>query len=84
MESELKCSFKVKLEGTHVIDKKQVHFGILTSSMFDKKEEFLFNATNRNNIQMINSLGRTIIELCKVTTGGILVFFLLMELWKIL
>ncbi len=75
MESELKCSFKVKLEGTHVIDKKQVHFGILTSSIFDKKEEFLFNATNRNNIQMINNLGRTIVELCKITPGGILVFF---------
>ena len=75
MESELKCSFEVKLEGTHVIDKKQVHFGILTSSLFDKKEEFIFNALNRNNNQMINNLGKTIVELCKVTPGGILVFF---------
>ena len=75
MESELKCSFKVKLEGTHVIDKKQVHFGILTSSIFNNKEEFIFNANNRNNIQMINNLGKTIVELCKVTPGGILVFF---------
>ena len=75
MESELKCSFDVKLEGTHVIDKRQVHFGILTSSLFNKKEEFLFNAVNRNNIQMINNLGKTIVELCKVTPGGILCFF---------
>ena len=75
MESELKCSFKVKLEGTHVIDKRQVHFGILTSSIFNKKEEFIFNAINRNNIQMINNLGKTIVELCKITPGGILVFF---------
>ena len=75
MESELKCSFEVKLEGTHVIDKNQVHFGILTSSIYDKKEEFLFNAINRNNTEMINSLGKIIIELCKVTPGGILVFF---------
>ena len=75
MESELKCSFEVKLEGTHVIDKKQVHFGILTSSIFNKKEEFLFNANNRNNSQMINNLGTTILELCKITPGGILVFF---------
>ena len=75
MESELKCSFEVKLEGTHVIDKKQVHFGILTSSIFNKKEEFIFNATNRNNIEMINSLGKTIVELCKITPCGILVFF---------
>ena len=75
MESELKCSFDVKLEGTHVIDKRQVHFGILTSSLFNKNEEFLFNAVNRNNIQMINNLGKTIVELCKVTPGGILCFF---------
>ena len=75
MESELKCSFQVKLEGTHVIDKKQVHFGILTSSIFNNKEEFVFNATNRNNNQMVNNLGKTIIELCKITPGGILVFF---------
>ena len=75
MESELKCSFKVKLEGAHVIDKRQVHFGILTSSIFNNKEEFIFSANNRNNIQMINNLGKTIVELCKVTPGGILVFF---------
>ena len=75
MESELKCSFEIKLEGTHVIDKKQVHFGILTFSIFNKKEEFVFNALNRNNIQMINNLGKTIVELCKITPGGILVFF---------
>ena len=75
MESELKCSFDVKLEGTHVIDRKQVHFGVLTSSLFGKKEEFIFNATNRNNTYMIEHLGRAIIELCKITPGGILVFF---------
>ena len=79
MESELKCSFEIKLEGIHVIDKKQVHFGILTSSLPDKKsnrkEEFLFNKNSRNNFQMIDKLGNTIIQLCKVTPGGILVFF---------
>ena len=79
MESELKCSFEIKLEGTHVIDKKQVHFGILTFSLSDKekrkKEEFIFNINSRNNIQMINNLGETIYQLCKVTPGGILVFF---------
>ena len=79
MESELKCSFEIKLEGTHVIDKKQVHFGVLTFSLPDKekrkKEEFIFNINSRNNIQMINNLGETIVQLCKVTPGGILVFF---------
>ena len=79
MESELKCSFEIKLEGTHVIDKRQVHFGILTSSLpnkkNNKKEEFLFNQSSRNNYQMIEQLGNTIIQLCKVTPGGILVFF---------
>ena len=75
MESELKCSFDIKLEGKHIIDKKQVHFGILTSSISDRKEDFLFCAKNRNNIEMINGLGKTIVELCKITPGGILVFF---------
>lgn len=74
METELKCKFDIKLENRHVIDACQVNFGILTNSL-KSKINFRFDANNRNNINMIDELGMTISDLCKVTPGGILVFF---------
>jgi regulator of telomere elongation helicase 1 len=74
METELKCNFKVKLENKHVIDKQQVNFTVLTNS-FKTKTQFKFDAGNRSNTHMIEELGNTISDLCKVTPGGILVFF---------
>ena len=74
MESELKNIFDIKLENNHVISDKQFHFCILTSSTFNNME-FNFNADNRLNIEMIYQLGLTILEMCKITPGGILVFF---------
>ena len=75
MESELKFSFGVKLEGKHIIDKKQIHFGILTQDLFGDKKDFVFNRNTRKENDMIIDLGNIIFELCKVTPGGILVFF---------
>ena len=74
MESELKYNFNVKLENNHVISDEQFHFCLLASSV-DNKIEFNFNNNNRSNIDMIYQLGLTILELCKITPGGILVFF---------
>ena len=74
MESELKQNFDIKLENNHVISDKQFHFCLLTSSVFNNME-FNFNADNRFNIEMIYQLGLTILEFCKITPGGILVFF---------
>ena len=74
MESDLKQSFVAKLENNHVISDEQFHFCILTSSIFNKME-FNFNKDNRSNIEMIHQLGLTILELTKITPGGILVFF---------
>ena len=74
MESELKYNFNYKLENTHVIDDSQFRFCVLTSSPFNDCS-FNFNIDNRFNIEMIYQLGLTILEFCKITPGGILVFF---------
>ena len=74
LESELKHNFCCKLENTHVIDETQFKFCVLTSSPFNDME-FNFNIDNRSNIEMIYQLGLTILEFCKITPGGILIFF---------
>ena len=75
IESELKCSFPIKLENTHVVDKAQISFSLLTNSFRRREIEYRFDNANRNNIPMIEDLGYTISELCKITPGGVLVFF---------
>ena len=42
IESELKTSFKIKLEGQHIINKEQIHMGIITVSKNNKKQNFKF------------------------------------------
>ena len=74
MESELKHNFTIKLENDHVVSNEQFHFCLLTSTI-DNKIPFNFKAENRFNTEMIYQLGLTILELCKITPGGILVFF---------
>lgn len=74
VETELKCNFNVKLENKHVIDACQVNFSILTNSV-RRKIPFKFDVSNRNNVEMIEELGHTISDLCKITPGGILTFF---------
>ena len=74
MESELMHNFDYKLENTHVIDDSQFRFCVLTSSPFNDIE-FNFNIDKRFNIEMIYQLGLTILEFCKITPGGILIFF---------
>ena len=79
LESELKCKFAIKLENAHIIDKCQVRFNILPSynlkNIGNSAVNFKFDMANRDNEAMKEALGRTIVELCKVTPGGILVFF---------
>jgi regulator of telomere elongation helicase 1 len=74
VESELKCNFNIKLENKHVIDTCQVNFAILTNSV-RRKIPFRFDINSRNNLEMIQELGHTIADLCKITPGGILAFF---------
>lgn len=78
LESELKCRFPIKLENDHVIDSSQVKF--LQLCKFPKEEKrnirhFTFNKDAQKNKEMIKDLGETIVDLCKITKGGVLVFF---------
>lgn len=77
MESELKCNFPVKLENTHVVDNCQINFSIMKSGLSsnNNKVNFKFDANSRNNKEMLEALGRTVLDFCKITPGGILVFF---------
>jgi DNA repair helicase Rad3 len=73
-ESELKTQFPIKLENKHVIDPCQVNFAILTASV-RKRIPFRFDQNSKNNKDMQAELGYTILDLTKITPGGILVFF---------
>ena len=42
VESELKIKLTIKLENKYVIEKNQIHFGLITCSKYDKNENFLF------------------------------------------
>ena len=75
LESELKCQFSIKLENKHVIDQDQVNFSILPYSPRVKNLTYAFDMYNRTNTAMQEDLGITILDLCKVTPGGVLVFF---------
>ena len=74
MESELKYNFNYKLENTHVISDSQFNFCVLASSP-NNNIEFNFNKENRDKTEMVIELGYTILELSKITPGGILIFF---------
>lgn len=75
VESELKCNFGIKLENRHVVDHAQISLTILTHSISKKNIEFRFDNPNKGNVVMIEELGYTIVELSKLSPGGILVFF---------
>ena len=75
IESELEMEFKVKLENNHVIDKRQLLFCGLNASIFDKKINFTFNYENRAKDEIKKEIGLILLEFCKVTPGGILIFF---------
>ena len=75
IESELKTYFKYKLENPHVINMNQLNFSVITHFPSNKNKIFKFDKYSKNNIEMINELGNTILQLCKITPGGILAFF---------
>ena len=75
LESELETEFEIKLENGHIINNKQVHFCSLFSSPFNSKINFEFSYENRPNDNIKIELGKTLIKLCEITPGGILIFF---------
>ena len=77
LEFNLKTPIELRLENKHVIDLKKSKFEIIKSINYKgKKIIFQFHNSNRQNIEMINCLGNTILNYVKsLKKGGILIFF---------
>ena len=56
--AELQLKFQQKLESPHVISADQVYISIIKQSVGG--EEFNFSYQNRDNVAMIDELGRTL------------------------
>lgn len=89
MESELNIKFNIKLEGNHIIEKNQIHLGVISNTKYNINENFLFTLKNRDNNEMIINLGKIIIDICQVSPGGVLCFFpsyalkeIVLKLWE--
>ncbi len=73
LERELRVVFPIKLETGHVIGKDQVSLQIVPVDSEGNK--FNFSYKKREGPAQIAGLGHFLKEVCKVTPGGILVFF---------
>ncbi|XP_023240992.1 regulator of telomere elongation helicase 1 homolog isoform X2 [Centruroides sculpturatus] len=71
--AELGISFPVTLENPHIIDDDQVFIGVLKQGPDGTNLNSSYQ--NRSNVQYINSLGRTLINLGRMVPDGMLVFF---------
>ena len=73
-EDEFQIKFDITLENKHIVPKDQFIFKIISN--YSEFEKYRFDFRNRDNINMIKSLGNEILNYCIMTSfGGILVFF---------
>ena len=72
-ETELKTRFAIQHESNHIIEKDQVNVTILKKAI--KGRTFNFSYKERDWKDIAKDLGYTIIEICKVTPGGIVIVF---------
>ena len=72
-EAELQITFPQKLENPHVISPDQVHISIMKRSVNDC--DFNFNYQNKDNMEMLDELGKTVARVSKHVPGGLLMFF---------
>ena len=61
------------MESPHVIKNEQVHISIVKRSCNDIA--FNFNYQNKDNIEMLDDLGRTFARVAQHVPGGMLAFF---------
>uniref|UniRef100_A0A182QAZ7 Regulator of telomere elongation helicase 1 homolog n=1 Tax=Anopheles farauti TaxID=69004 RepID=A0A182QAZ7_9DIPT len=71
--SELAIPVEVSLENPHIIDRSQVYVKVVSHG--PDRVELNSSYRNRSNPLYIASLGRTVLSLCPVIPGGLLVFF---------
>ena len=73
-EDELGIKFDITLENEHIVPKEQFQFLIKTD--YSEIGKYRFDYNNRDNFEMVKSLGYEINNYCmKTLYGGILVFF---------
>ena len=65
--------FPIRIENKHVIDKSQAKISVLTRGV--EGAQFNFSHKFREHESIQHDLGMTLLRLCEVTPGGILVFF---------
>lgn len=73
--SELGMQFSIRLETNHVIDTtRQLWAGVIP---FDASGNLTFNWSFKNteNVRLQDALGAAVSDVCRVTPGGVLVFF---------
>ncbi|XP_072096477.1 regulator of telomere elongation helicase 1 isoform X2 [Mobula birostris] len=71
--SEMQIPFPVRLENPHVIDKHQIWIGIVPRGPDGVQLSSAYN--KRFSPEYMSSLGKTMINLCRVVPNGLLVFF---------
>ena len=72
-EAELQVTFPHKLENPHVITSDQVYISIVRRSINDC--EFNFSYQNKDNMEMLDELGKSVAQVAKHVPGGLLMFF---------
>lgn len=72
-EAELKIPFPLKLENPHVISADQVYIAVIKRSVNDI--DFNFSYQNKDNMEMVDELGKTVAQIAKNVPGGVLMFF---------
>ena len=78
LEKEFQMKFNIVFENDHIINDDQIKFTIIKSEECNGQiKDFNFDYNNRNKEEMIISIGKIILNLCKLknNNGGILVFF---------
>ncbi|XP_051887108.1 regulator of telomere elongation helicase 1 isoform X3 [Pristis pectinata] len=71
--SEMQIPFPVSLENPHVIDKHQIWIGIVPKGPDGVQLSSAYN--KRFSPEYMSSLGKTMVNLCRVVPNGLLVFF---------
>lgn len=77
LESELKCKFSIKLTSDHVIEKEQIKLNIVCRYPEEITNQGVlnFNKDNKDLPSTIESLGKMMKSLVRITPGGVLCFF---------
>ena len=72
-QQELLMDFPIRIENKHVIKAAQAKISVVPSGVMGTP--FNFSHKHRENEKIFIDLGITLLKLCEITPGGVLVFF---------